>query len=113
MNHDHEHDNPPAAGAAGQAVGRVSARARIHAMFNLDEAGERELDVRLDAHRAEVLAADGQAYDGQLAMLTGLVATLNAVAEHGDLSEVRKVLAEYAIDDAAARSAAEGGAAGA
>ncbi|KOG21762.1 hypothetical protein ADK36_12310 [Streptomyces viridochromogenes] len=48
-------------------------------------------------------AADGQAYDGELAMLRGLVATLNAVAEHGDLSDVRKLLGEYASDDAAAR----------
>lgn len=56
-----------------------------------------------DAYRAEVLAADGQAYDGQLVMLTGLVATLNAVAEHGDLTEVRKLLAEHAAEDAAAR----------
>lgn len=32
-----------------------TARARIHAMFPLDEAAEAELDTRLDAHRAEVL----------------------------------------------------------
>jgi len=33
-----------------------AARARIHAMFQLDEAAETELDARLDAYRAEVLA---------------------------------------------------------
>lgn len=34
----------------------MSARAAIHAMFQLDEADTAELDKRLDAHRAEVLA---------------------------------------------------------
>lgn len=33
-----------------------AARARIHAMVNLDEHAERELDARLDEHRVEVLA---------------------------------------------------------
>ncbi|MFJ8345117.1 hypothetical protein ACIQ9J_01820 [Streptomyces sp. NPDC094153] len=82
----------------------MSARSRIHAMFSVDADGERELDTRLDAYRAEVLAGDGQAYDGELAMLRGLVATLRAVAEHGDLSDVRKLLAEYQRDDAQARA---------
>ena len=38
----------------------MSARDRIHAMFNLDEAAETELNARLDAYRVEVLneAAD-------------------------------------------------------
>lgn len=56
-----------------------------------------------DAYRAEVLAAHGEAYDGQLVMLTGLVATLQAVVEHGDLAEVRKLLAEHDRGDAEAR----------
>lgn len=64
------------------------------------EQAAREL---VDTHTDEVLLADGQAYPGQLAMLTGLVATLNVVAKHGDLAEVRQVLAEYANDDAQAR----------
>lgn len=34
----------------------MSARARIHAMVNLDETAEEELNARLDAYRAEVLA---------------------------------------------------------
>ncbi|MFF7130328.1 hypothetical protein [Streptomyces sp. NPDC008240] len=33
----------------------MSTRARIHAMFPLDESAESELDARLDAYRAEVL----------------------------------------------------------
>ncbi|MCZ4509902.1 hypothetical protein O3Q52_17205 [Streptomyces sp. ActVer] len=33
-----------------------AARARIHAMFNLDETGEQELNTRLDGVRTEVLA---------------------------------------------------------
>jgi hypothetical protein len=34
----------------------MSARARIHAMFTLDETAETELDKRLDAHAAEAAA---------------------------------------------------------
>ncbi|MYU22904.1 hypothetical protein [Streptomyces sp. SID8352] len=59
-----------------------------------------------DAHRAAVLIEDGQAYDGELAMLRGLVATLVAVAEHGDLTDVRQLLAEYQRDDREARKMA-------
>jgi hypothetical protein len=82
----------------------MSARDLFTALFGpLDEAAERNLDRRLDAHAAEVLAADGQAYIGELAMYRGLVATLRAVAKHGDLDDVRKVLAEHAADDAVAR----------
>lgn len=33
----------------------MNARARVHAMFNLDENAERELDTRLDAYRTEVI----------------------------------------------------------
>lgn len=58
--------------------------------------------------RAEVLAADGQAHDGELAMLRGLVRTLRAVVRDGRTAEaqrdeVRQLLWEYASDDAAAR----------
>lgn len=41
----------------------TDARAAIHAMFPLDEAGTAELDLRLDAHRAEVLAEGAEAID--------------------------------------------------
>ena len=58
----------------------------------------------MDAHRAEVLAEDGQAYPSELAMLHGLIATLRAVAEHGDLNDVRKLLEEHQTDHAAARA---------
>lgn len=40
-----------------------------------------------------------EAYPGQLAMLTGLVATLRAVATHGDLADVRKLLDEHQRDE--------------
>ena len=96
-------------GTAVQALDGYDAARRVELL-------EMRTDVRdrmcRDAHaagRAEALAEDGQAYNGELAMLRGLVATLNAVAEHGDLSEVRKLLGEYASDDAAAREEAEGG----
>jgi hypothetical protein len=59
----------------------------------------------VNAHRAEVLAEDGQAYDGELAMLRGLVRTLRAVArpDDADLGEIRRLLHHHANDDAAAR----------
>lgn len=40
-----------------------SARARIHAMFNLDETAETELNARLDAYRVEVLIQAGVEYE--------------------------------------------------
>lgn len=61
----------------------------------------------LNAYRAQVLAeatAAGEAYPGELAMLHGLIATLTAVAEHGDLNDVRKLLEEHKADDTAARA---------
>ncbi|MFE9921614.1 hypothetical protein ACFYQA_08525 [Streptomyces sp. NPDC005774] len=75
------------------------------------------LSLRLDAieayrlahaYRDEVLAkaaADTvEAYPGELAMLHGLIATLRAVADHGDLTDVRKLLDEHQRDDAQARA---------
>jgi hypothetical protein len=44
-------------------------------------------------------AASGEAYDGELSMLRGLIATLRVVAEHGDLPEVRKLLDEHQRDE--------------
>ncbi|HEY9353726.1 MAG TPA: hypothetical protein VIP28_10760 [Nocardioides sp.] len=41
----------------------MSARARIHAMFTLDEAAEAELNARLDAYRVEVLTEAGVRYE--------------------------------------------------
>lgn len=46
-----------------------------------------------------------ESYPGELAMLHGLIATLTAVAEHGDLKDVRKLLEEHQADDTAARAA--------
>lgn len=59
----------------------------------------------VDAHRAEVLEADGQAYDGELAMLRGLVRTLRTVvrSDDADMGEVRRLLHHHAADDTAAR----------
>jgi hypothetical protein len=48
-------------------------------------------------------AATGEAYDGELAMLRGLVRTLRATARYGTVREVQQLLAEHAADDAAAR----------
>lgn len=81
----------------------MNARARIHAMFPLDEAAEGELNTRLDDYADAILRADGQDYPGEVTALRGLVAALAAVAQHGDLDEVRKLLTDHAVQDAAAR----------
>ena len=96
----------PPARAAREALYLFVMVGKVH-----NDANQGSAVRKLDAYQAEILAADGQAYPGQLAMLTGLVATLNAVATHGDLADVRKLLAEYECDDAEARRAALGGAA--
>lgn len=83
----------------------MSARDSFRALFGtLDEASEADLDRRLDAHRDEVLAADGQAYDGELAMLRGLVRTLRTVVRYGasaeaQRAEVQRLLAEHERDE--------------
>ncbi|MEU9558034.1 hypothetical protein [Streptomyces fumanus] len=48
--------------------------------------------------RAEALAADGQAYDGELAMLRGLVSTLRVMARHGDLADIQHLFEVYDRD---------------
>lgn len=60
----------------------------------------------VDAHRARVLAEDGQAYDGELAMFRGLFRTLRAVVrpDDVDLNEVRRLVHHHTADDAAARA---------
>lgn len=64
--------------------------------------------LKLDAYRAEVLAEDGQAYDGELAMLRGLVRTLRVVVRDGTSdekrrAEIERLLHQHAADDAVAR----------
>lgn len=71
----------------------MSARAElVHHLQCVGANTARAAEEIADAHAAEVLAADGQAYLGELA-------TLRAVAEHGDLSDVRKVLGEHQRDE--------------
>ncbi|MGW2720794.1 hypothetical protein [Streptomyces sp. NPDC001492] len=78
----------------------MSARAElVHQLQCVGANTERAAEEIADAHAAEVLAADGQQYPGQLAMLTGLVATLRAVATHGDIDDVRKLLDEHQRDE--------------
>ena len=48
-------------------------------------------------------ATPGEDYPGEMDMLRGLVATLRAVAEHGDLADLKKLLTEHISDEAAAR----------
>lgn len=60
----------------------------------------------LAEHRAEALAEDGQAYDGELAMLRGLVRVLRVAARNEDMPEVQRLLADHVRDEAAARAQA-------
>ncbi|WP_328934190.1 MULTISPECIES: hypothetical protein [unclassified Streptomyces] len=76
----------------------------------LDEHWERNADPHQIASelyadvRVEVLAEDGQAYDGELAMLRGLVRVLRAVVRENDtLDEVRRLLWQHLADDGDAR----------
>ena len=79
------------------------ALARAFRRHAIPQASARELLARYDAE------AGPEDYPGELAMLRGLVATLRVVVEHGDLPEVRKVLAEHVSDDAEARAEQPGG----
>lgn len=47
---------------------------------------------------------DGQAYDGELAMLRGLVRALRVAARNGELPEVQRMLMEHAHDDRVSRA---------
>ncbi|MFI1702012.1 hypothetical protein ACH419_39530 [Streptomyces bobili] len=86
----------------------MSARERLQVMVRTERGdmnvySQPEVRAALDAHRAEVLAGDGQAYDGELAMLRGLVRTLRVVVrEDNNVAEVRRLLHQHAADEAAA-----------
>ncbi|MFH9215422.1 hypothetical protein [Streptomyces globisporus] len=56
---------------------------------------------RLRARVAELEAAV-EAYPGELAMLRGLLGVLRVVTKHGDMDEVRRLIAEHAADEQAA-----------
>jgi hypothetical protein len=59
----------------------------------------------LTTEESDAGPADGQAYDGELAMLRDLVRTLHTVAAADDnLNEVRRRLHQHALDDLAART---------
>jgi hypothetical protein len=78
----------------------MSARDKLHAYAGTPSVlPESMLDAALDAYRDEVLAENGEAYPGELAMLRGLVATLRVVAQHGDLADVVKLLDEHQRDE--------------
>ena len=91
----------------------MNARKRLSVMVRTDRGSmtvwsPAEVTDALDAHRAEVLAEDGQAYDGELAMLRGLVRTLRTVIRDAGTAEkqraeVERLLHHHAADDAAAR----------
>lgn len=97
----------------------MSARRQIIAALSEDSMGGiatlhdvAHAEQLVDAHQAEVLATDGQAYDGELSMLRGLVRTLRVVVRHdSDLAEVWRLLVEHTRDDAAAREEATAAAA--
>ncbi|MEU2730065.1 hypothetical protein ABZ650_20345 [Streptomyces griseoviridis] len=85
----------------------MSARADILAGLTAEgTVGDLTPEELVDAHRDEALAADGQAYPGELAMLRTLVRTLRTAArEDNGLPEVRRLLVSHAADDGALRAA--------
>jgi hypothetical protein len=89
----------------------MSAWLEMHTVLSL-KVDAREAYRLMHNYRDEELAkvasptdADGQAYDGELAMLRDLVRTLRVVArpDDADMNEVRRLLHHHAADDAAAR----------
>ncbi|MFD5057410.1 hypothetical protein [Streptomyces sp. NPDC058394] len=62
-----------------------------------------EAEALLNAFRAESIA-QFEAYPGELAMLRGLLGVVRVVAKHGDMNEVRRLLAEHASDEQAAHA---------
>jgi hypothetical protein len=94
----------------------MSARVPLKMALLMGRVSVEDADGVIDEFRAEVLAADGQAYDGELAMLRGLVDTLRVVVQDGSTAEkqraeVRRLLHQHAGDDAAAREEATAAAA--
>ncbi|MCX5103442.1 hypothetical protein [Streptomyces sp. NBC_00439] len=45
---------------------------------------------------------DTEAYSGELAMLRGVIGVVRTVAEHGDMDELRRIVAEHRADEQAA-----------
>lgn len=85
----------------------MNARERLEVMIRTDRGSmtvwsQPEIRDALDAYRAEILAEDGQAYDGELEMFRFLVRTLRLVAR-GDagFAEMRRLLWHHATDEAA------------
>ncbi|WP_326700242.1 hypothetical protein OG909_24920 [Streptomyces sp. NBC_01754] len=58
-----------------------------------------ELEAQLAEHERPSTA---EAYPGELVMHRGLLGVLRVVAQHGDMTEVRRLLAEHANDEQAA-----------
>lgn len=61
----------------------------------------------LDAHTDQVLAEDGQAYPGELAMYRQLVRTLRVAARNAEWDTVQQALTNHAAADGAARNNAK------
>ncbi|GAB2731471.1 hypothetical protein [Streptomyces bullii] len=57
-----------------------------------------------ETHGSQASAPTVEAYDGELAMLRGLVRTLRTAARWGCIAEVQKLLWEHARDEAAAHA---------
>ncbi|WP_460071135.1 hypothetical protein [Streptomyces sp. YKOK-I1] len=101
----------------------MSARERLQDMIRTERGdmnvhSQPEVRGALDAYRAEVLTEAGEkssptgadatpeAYDGELAMLRGLVRTLRVVVRYdNNVAEVRRLLHQHAADEAAAYEA--------
>lgn len=52
-------------------------------------------------------ARDTEAYTGELAMLRGVLGVVRVIAQHGDIDELRRVVAEHFADERAAHAEQE------
>lgn len=75
-----------------------AARARIHAMFNLDADAEQELDARLDGVRAEAFAEAAALADAAVALFDGDEGALTAGALEGLADRLRQMAKAGAAD---------------
>ncbi|NUS78436.1 MAG: hypothetical protein HOV70_19865 [Streptomyces sp.] len=98
------HANRDPRGAASQALTSYDTARRAELLNQRSDVRQRMLSDAHAAGHAEALTTDGQAYDGELAMLRGLVRTLRVAVrpDEVDVDEVRRLLHEHASDEAEA-----------
>lgn len=92
-----------------EAADEVGARCEEHGVFGVDDLLRRMAKDRALVEKDTLTGTTStpqpttiENYPGELAMLRGLLGVIRVVAEHGDMDEVRRLLAEHASDEQAA-----------